>query len=586
MSESRSSRASRVVPLVALACLSLAGCRGADPAGQAAAEPPARSFPVTFVDVAAESGLDRVAHAGNLDKHHLLESTGSGVAVADYDGDGDEDLYLPTQQTTNDWLAGRRPAANALYRNDGDGTFTEVGREAGVALEAWSAGAYFVDVDNDGDKDLFVTAWGPNVLYRNDGDGTFTDVTAVAGVAGGEGDWSASAAFGDLDGDGDLDLYVTNYCEYDLRAPPYDGTPAVWRGIEVFRGPLGFTGQPDRLYRNDGDGTFTDVSRESGIQDHPALFGLGVVMSDVDGDGDLDIYVANDSTSNFLWRNEGDLRFENVALLAGVATNEDAKEQAGMGVDAADYDDDGRTDLFVTNFSHDWNTLYRNQGNGLFLDASFTAGLRDSYLPLAWGTRFFDFDNDGWLDLFVANGHIYPNVDDHPELKLGYRQENLLYRNGGDGTLANVVKLAGPGMAIVDGTRGAATTDIDRDGDLDLVLTNVDARPNLLRNDGGNRAGWLSVLLAGTDSPRDAVGATLELTAGGRVQHRQVNPFGSYQSQSSYAVHFGLGEATTVERLTIRWPSGHVETLDDLPARRFLTVTEGRGVTDEREPSP
>ena len=570
--------------------LLVAGCgtpggEGPSPPDSTGGSPGGGPAGPVFTDVAAEAGLDLMTACGNTDKRHLLESTGSGVAVADYDNDGDEDVYVLTAQTTDDWLAGERPRANALYRNNGDGTFTDVAEAAGVALRSWSAGGYFVDYDNDGDKDLFVTAWGPNVLYRNDGDGAFTDVTGRAGVAGSAEDWSASAAFGDLDGDGDLDLYVTNYCRYDLRDPPYGGTPTHWKGAMVFRGPLGFEGQHDRLYRNDGDGTFHDVSAPSGIgaRGEP-LFGLGVVMSDVDGDGDLDVYVANDSTSNFLWRNQGGLRFEEIGTLAGVATNEDAKQQAGMGVDAADYDGDGLPDLHVTNFSHDWNTLYRNLGESLFLDATFQAGLRDSYLPLAWGTKFFDYDHDGRLDLFVANGHIYPEVDDHPHLNTRYLQANLLYRNRGDGGFENVSGRAGPGLALLDGTRGAAVSDIDRDGDPDLILTNLDGRPSLLRNDGGNRRPWVSVRLVGTRSNRDAVGARLILDAGGARQVREVNPFGSYQSQSSYAVHFGLGDAEQVERLEIRWPSGTTETLTDLPARKFLTITEGEGVTDTREP--
>jgi hypothetical protein len=573
---------------VALLLLALAGCGAGGDTAPAAAGPDAAAagdgLPA-FVDTAAEAGLESVAVCGNAAKAHLLESTGSGVAVADYDGDGDDDLYFATAQTTDDWLAGRRPRTNALYRNDGHGTFTDLAAEAGVDLAAWSAGTYFVDYDDDGDKDLFVTTWGPNVLYRNDGDGTFTDVTRQAGVAGGATDWSASAAFGDLDGDGDLDLYVANYCVYDLADPPFGGSRTNWKGIQVYRGPLGFEAQADRLYRNDGDGTFTDVSDASGIgaiSEH--LFGLGVAMSDLDDDGDLDVYVANDSTANFLWRNDGGLRFSDVANMAGVATNEDAKQQAGMGTDIGDYNDDGRLDVVVTNFSHDWNTLYRNDGGGFFTDATFEAGLRDGYLPLAWGTKLFDYDNDGRLDLFVANGHIYPEIDDHPQLKLTYKEENLLYRNLGGGRFENVVERSGPGMRIVEGTRGVAVADLDRDGDLDLVLTNIDSTPSLLRNDGGNRGAWLSVRLVGTRANRDAIGSRLTLTAGDTVQVREVNPFGSYQSQSSYAVHFGLGDAEAVERLEIRWPDGEVETLTDLPTRAFLTVTQGSGVTESQAP--
>lgn len=576
----------RPLPILLLLAALAVACGSPEPPAEAPdappAPPPKESGP-TFVDVAKEAGITLLTPCGNRKKDHLLESTGSGVAIADYDGDGDEDVYVATAQTTDDWLAGKRPKANALYRNNGDGTFTDVAEAAGVALRAWSTGVYFVDYDNDGDKDLFVTAWGPNVLYENNGDGTFADVTEKTGVAGDPGGWSASAAFADLDGDGDLDLYVTNYCDYDLANPPAGGEKWDWRGIKVFRGPHTLTGQRDLLYRND-KGVFREIGKEAGIAVEPPHYGLGVVPADLDDDGDLDLYVANDSMSNFLWRNDGKLRFTDIAGVAGVATNEDGKQQAGMGTDAGDYDGDGDLDLHVTNFSHDWNTLYRNEGRGLFTDATFEAGLRDTYLPLAWGTRFFDYDHDGNLDLFVANGHIYPEVDAHPELALTYRQRNFLFRNLGGGKFEDATEASGPGFAIVDGTRGAAVADLDRDGDLDLVLTNIDSTPNVLRNDGGNARAWISVLLVGTASNRDAIGARLTLETGGVRQVREVNPFGSYESQSSYAVHFGLGDAETVERLTIRWPSGKTEILSDLPASRFLTVTEGKGITSTAEP--
>jgi hypothetical protein len=447
-----------------------------------------------------------------------------------------------------------------------------------VALRAWSAGVYFTDYDNDGDKDLFVTAWGPNVLFRNDGDGSFTDVTKQAGVAGADNSWSASAAFGDLDNDGDLDLYVTNYCDYDLENPPFGGNRTPWRGIPVYPGPLGLRGQTDVLYRNEGDGTFTDVTEGSGTDDVTRpLYGLGVVMFDLEDDGDLDIYVANDSCPNYLWRNDGDLRFIDIAAVAGVATNEDAKEQAGMGVDAADFDDDGRIDLIVTNFSHDWNTLYRNDGNLTFVDHTFVGGFKDTFLPLGWGVKFLDYDNDGWLDVFMANGHIYPEVDSHPHLNTTYRQANLLYRNQGGSTFENVSGMVGPGLDAVEGTRGVAVTDFDGDGDVDLVLTGMDVPPALLRNDGGNALSWVSVRLIGSRSNRDAVGARLTLEAGGRRRVRTVNPFGSYLSQSSYTIHFGLGDADRVDRLVVRWPSGLEEEYVDLAARQIHTLTEGEG---------
>jgi hypothetical protein len=539
---------------------------------------------VTFIDRAAEAGLTLTTVCGNTTKTHLLESTGTGVAVGDYDRDGDDDLYLTTAQTTDDWLAGRSPRSNALYRNDGGGTFTDVAREAGVALAAWSAGAYFADYDNDGDPDLFVTTWGPNVLYRNDGDGTFTDVTATAGVAGDEHAWSASAAFGDLDGDSDLDLYVTNYCVYDLRNPPFGDSKSIWLGMATYPGPRGFTAQPDVLYCNNGDGTFTDCSRESGIHDTEPRYGLGVVMSDLDGDRDLDIFVANDSVPNFLFRNDGGMRFAEVAAYANVATNEDGKEQAGMGTDAADYDGDGRPDLIVTNFSHDFDTLHRNMGDLFFTDATFEAGLRDSYLDLGWGVKFFDYDNDGRLDLFVATGHIYPEVDGESRLNTRYRQINRLYHNSGVGVLQNRTADSGPGLAVRQSARGVAVLDLERDGDLDVVVTNIDATPTLLVNEGGNRAAWLSLDLRGVESNRDAIGARVTLETPGGVQVRELNPFGSYLSQGAHAMHFGLGDAQAAARVVVDWPSGRSEELLDLAAGRFYVVTEGQGVTSSTEP--
>jgi len=540
---------------------------------------------VAFVDIAADVGIDRITVVGNPRKDHILESIGTGVAVADYDGDGDDDVYVTTAQTSEDWVAGRRPARNALYRNDGSGQFSDVSEAAGVALDDWSNGPYFVDYDNDGDRDLFVTAWGPNRLFDNNGDGTFSEVTARAGVAGDPTAWSSSAAFADLDRDGDLDLYVANYCEYDLGSPPFDGAKAVWKGIVVFRGPHGLVGQADALFRNNGDGTFTDVTRDSGISGGSRHhYALAVTISDLDDDGWPDIYVANDSRANYLWHNEGRLRFRESSALAGVATNEDAKEQAGMGTDSGDYDVDGRFDLFVTNFSHDWNTLYRNTGDLFFVDETFTAGLADSFVRLVWGTKFLDYDNDGWLDLMVANGHIYPEVDAHPHINTSYRQPNTLYRNLGDGTFENVSDRSGPGFAIVESTRGLAVADFDRDGDPDIFLTNLDTSPNLLRNDNATGNHWISFELTGVSSNRDAVGARVILDAAGRARQREVNPFGSFQSQGSFAVSFGLADATAVDSVRIVWPSGHEDRLEQLEVDLFYFVTEGLGVTESQEP--
>ena len=532
---------------------------------------------VQFRDEALASGIEFTAVVGGQDKQNLPESTGAGVAIGDVDGDGDEDVFLATAQTREDWLAGRTPHACALYRNEGNGRFTDVAAASGVDVRGWICGAYFADVDNDGDADLFLTALGKNRLLKNDGSGKFTDVTARSGLDAPP-SWNTSAAFVDVDRDGDLDLYVARYVRFDMADPPHGGARSLWKGLPVFPGPLGLPGAADSLYRNNGDGTFEDVSEAAGIRDTDKRYGLGVVATDFDGDGAPDIYVANDSMSNFLWHNDGRGRFEDVAAAAGVATNEDAREQAGMGTDAADFDDDGDPDIVVTNFSHDWNTLYRNDGGMRFSDATFTAGFADSFLFLGWAAKFFDFDHDGWLDLFIANGHIYPNVDGAPSLNTSYRQVNLLYRNRGNGSFENVTKRAGPGFAQPGTARGAAIGDLDRDGDLDLVVSNSDGPTMLLVNDGGAAAGhWLEVRLRGGRSNRDGIGARLTAAIGGHSRMREVNPFGSYQSGSTLWVHFGLGTAKVVDTLTVRWPSGTVDEIRAVAANQRVIVAEGSG---------
>lgn len=542
------------------------------------------SLPIPqFEDRSAESGLTHPIVVGNPVKDHLVETTGTGIAVGDFDDDGDEDLYVVTAQSRDDWLAGRRPQHNRLYRNRGDGTYDEVAVEAGVALAAWGQGAYFVDADDDGDLDLFVTNWGPNVFFRNEGDGTFLDATEETGLGGSVDAWSTSAMFADLDADGDLDLYVVNYCEYDLHNPPGGGSRVLWKGIAVVRGPHGLVAQPDALFRND-DGRFVDVSEEAGIHAGAvARYGLGIVAADYDGDGDTDIYVANDSQPNYLWRNEGGLRFVDVATRAGVATNEDAKEQAGMGTDAADYDGDGQIDLVVTNFSHDWNTLYRNQGGLLFRDETFSAGLQDSYLKLVWGVKFLDVNDDRHIDLFVANGHVYPDVDTHAHLNSSFRQVNTLYLNQGAGIFINASEDAGAGLRVKESSRGLAVTDADGDGDLDLVIANMGRPPTLLIQKRGESATQhsLDLDLRSRGKNRFAVGSTVVVTVDGTTDLLLQNPFNSYLSQSRYPIHVGMGTATIAERIVIRWPSGHTETLESVASGNRYLIIEGEGIVEQ-----
>jgi hypothetical protein len=560
-----------------LALLAIAGCAPSE-SGDAGNASTARQ---AFADVAAEAGLSRQAPPARA-MEHILESTGSGVAVGDFDGDGDDDLYFLQQPALADYLAGRPGRANELYRNNGDGTFTEVGEQAGVALRAWGNAAYFADYDNDGDQDLFVANWGSNHFFWNNGDGTFTDATESAGLAGPSDGWSSAAAFGDLDQDGFLDLFVVNYCSYDPKDPVPPSIHPVWRGLDVFLGPIGLPGQADLLYRNHGDGTFTDISERAGLATRPKLYGLGVILLDLDRDLDLDPYVANDSVVNQLWRNDGNMSLVEIGAMSGTGTNENAEEQAGMGVDAADYDDDGFIDLFVTNFALEWNTLYVSEGGMRFRDATFEAGLSGSWKYMGWGTKFFDFDHDGQLDLAIANGHIYPQVDEYPQPGWSYRQPNQLLRNVGNGRFDPV---ADDAWNEERNSRGLALIDYDMDGDLDVVLTHIDAPPSLLRNDVGNQRNWVSIRLEGTNSNRDGIGARIELEIGDRTLTRIVNPYGSFQSQSTTAVHFGLGDAEYIDKLTVYWPSTRTFEHKDIQANRFYTMREGSGIAAVHEPS-
>ncbi len=560
--------------LAGITFLALSGCAPSGTDGDATGQS-------WFTDVAAEAGVSRQAPPPRA-MEHILESTGSGVAVADFDADGDDDFYLPGQPSLADHLAGRTGRANELYRNNGDGTFTEVGAAAGVALRAWSNAAYFADYDNDGDQDLFVANWGSNNFYSNNGDGTFTDVTERSGLAGPTDGWSTAAAFADLDQDGFLDLFVVNYCSTDPANPLPSSFRPMWRGLEVFAGPAGLPGQGDLLYRNQGDGAFQEISAAAGLTRQPPLYGLGLIALDLDRDRDLDLYVANDSMVNHFWRNDGKMPLREIGAPSGSATNEKAEEQAGRGVDAADYDDDGFIDLFVTNFSLDWNTLYAGEGGMRFRDSTFEAGLSNSWKYMGWGTKFFDYDHDGHLDIGIANGHVYPQVDEQPQINSSYRQPNQLLRNVGDGTFESVADAAWNEEC---NSRGLALIDYDTDGDLDVLLTHIDAPPSLLRNDLGNRRNWVSIRLEGTVSNRDGIGARIELETGDRTLTRIVNPYGSFQSQSTAAVHFGLGEARYIDKLTVLWPSMRTYEYKDLQTNRFYTIREGSGIVTVVEPS-
>lgn len=543
-------------------------------------KPAARAgMPITLVDVAQEAGVRVVNRCGGPEKNYLLDVSGNGAAFFDYDNDEDMDLLVVNGSTFESFRAGGDPMA-VLYNNSGDGTFTDVTAQSGLNARGWGQGVCVADFDNDGFQDFYLTAYGPNFLFRNQGDGTFSNVTETAQV--GDLRWSTNCAFGDYDRDGYVDLYVSNYVLMNEEITPVRGDDdpgCKYMGKDVMCGPRGLPGQSDVLYRNNGDGSFADVTDSAGLAD-PGYYGFAVAFSDLNNDGWPDLYVANDSNPNFLFRNNQDGTFSEIALEANAALSEDGQEQAGMGLGVGDYNNDGNLDLFVTNFSHDTNTLYRNDGDGLFSVVTFPAGLGDSSLRyLAWGTGFADLDNDGWLDLFVANGHIYPEID-HYAVGTTFRQRNQLYRNLGNGRFADVTEQAGEVLRAEQSSRGVAFGDYDNDGDADLLVVNLDERPLLLRTDSPPNHHWITLRLLGTKSNRDAIGARVIAHVGERVQTAEVRSGGSYLSHSDLRVHFGLGQETRVRRLEVRWPSGLVEVFENLEGDRFLLVREGQGVSE------
>ena len=531
-----------------------------------------------FSDQTAAAGIALNNTSGGEEKKYILEAHGNGAAFFDHDNDGDLDLYVVNGATFATYGPKSGPG-NVLYRNRGDGTFKDITNSAGVGSADWGAGCAVGDIDNDGNRDLYVTNYGANLLYLNRGDGTFKDVTNSADVGGNA--YSASAAFFDYDNDGDLDLYVANYVVFDLEGMLAEAAPVklctFFGGTRVYCGPKGMIGAADVLFRNNGDGTFKDVTESSGVSVANRYYGLGVVVADYDIDGDVDLFVANDETPNVLFRNEGDGTFKDVALLAGVAYNGDGDEEAGMGVDFGDYDNDGDPDLYVTNFFRETNTLYRSDGDGRFTDVTTTTGLAAPTIsPLGWGTGFFDYDNDGLLDIFVANGHVYPQVD---QLSVGssYRQPNQLFRNLGGGQFSEVT--AGPGLLLEKVSRGTCFGDYDNDGDSDIFVVELNDAPTLLRNDGGNGHNWLKVQVVGSRSNRDGVGTRIRLVADGRSQWRTVSGASSYLSHNDIRTHFGLGEQRQAERIEIVWPDGTTYDICNIPANKLLVVHQGRDHT-------
>jgi hypothetical protein len=551
------------------------------PAPAAQAAPATNDRAVWFADATDESGLGAFLQKnGDAAKSHITSSNGGGLALFDCDGDGDLDVFFVSGSRLGGMPKGET-ASNRLYRNLGGCRFEDATEAAGLDSHgAFGQGCAVADVDGDGRLDLFVTNIGRNSLYLNSEGGRFTECAEAWGVAGGG--WNSGAAFFDYDRDGDLDLYVSRYIT--LEPGVIERGPAVtpmseWKGQRVFKGPHELEPAADSLYRNDGHGRFTDVTKEAGMAGAAPSFGFQPVSLDFDGDGDVDLFVANDSMANFLWRNEGNGTFTDVALMAGVAFNANGRPQSNMGVTAEDFDDDGLIDLFITTFSDDAKTLFRNGGKDWFTDVSPRAGLggAEVFRALSWGTSLFDADNDGDLDLFVANGHIYPQAD----LVGGgysYGQKDFLFLQTAPGRFKNVSDAAGPAFEVKLPSRGSAVGDLDDDGDLDVVVNHLDAKPTLLRNDSAKRGHFLAVRLRGTGLNRSAIGARVTLFAGNRRRIRELRSSSSYLSHEDLRAHFGLGDAAKVDRVEVRWPDGKVETIAAPPVDRTIVVEQGKGL--------
>ena len=545
--------------------------------------PPATSI-ANFTDVAEKAGLTMQEIFGGIDtKKYIIETTGTGVAIFDYDNDGWPDIFLVNGTRLGTTPAG--PAAsNHLYRNNHDGTFTDVTAKAGLTATGWGQGVCIGDYDNDGWEDIYITYYGKNRLYHNQS-GVFSEVAEKAGVAGSGKAWGTGCAFVDYDRDGRLDLVVANYVDFDLATAPAPGErpTCIWKGVPVMCGPRGLPGAKNILYHNKGDGTFEDISAKAHIDRTDGHYAFSVSTLDFDEDGWPDIFIACDSTPSILYRNNHDGTFTDLAVTAGAAFNEDGREQAGMGSTIADYNGDGHLDIFKTNFSDDTSTLYRNNGDGTFTDATSAAGLGLYTQYLGWGTMFFDFDNDGWPDLILVNGHVYPEVDSQ-HLGSNYREPRILYHNNGDGTFADISASAGSGITSAASSRGLAVGDLWNDGRISAVISNMNAAPSLLVNQVRTPNHWIAIHLVGTKSNRDGIGARVSVKTAKRILVDEVRSGSSYISNSDMRLHFGLGDSTKIEWMEIRWPSGLVEKFADLSVDAIHTVKEGDGVAAAPEP--
>jgi len=548
---------------------------------------PAATSPVTFVDVAKEAGITAPNVWGGIDhKRYIIEAKGSGLAFFDYDHDGWLDIYL-TNGTRLDanWEPGKAPTSH-LYKNNRDGTFTDVTEKSGLARTGWQTGVCVGDYDNNGWDDLFCCFWGHNILFHNNGDGTFSDVTRKAGVYDERVRWGAGCTFLDYDRDGLLDLFICNYIQLDPEKTSLKAEAEVcqWKGIPTMCGPRGMPGDTNVLFHNNGDGTFTDVSEKSGILKPGPRYSITAVSYDFDNDGWPDIYVAVDSQPSLLFKNNHDGTFNDVAVIAGVAYSENGHEQAGMGVGVADYDCDGSFDIFKTNFADDTCNLYHNNGDGTFSDVTFASGIGINNQYVAWGCGFIDYDNDGWADIMQINGHVYPEISGR-ETGQTFKNPRLVYRNLGNGRFKDVSAEMGPGISERFSSRGAAFGDYDNDGDTDAVILNMNEAPSLLRNDGGNAQNWVKLKLIGTKCNRTAIGARVRVITGKHVQMDEVHSGSSVMSQSDLRLHFGVGKMQTIDAIEVKWPtSGKIERFTQVKPNQILTLREGNGIVDMSKP--
>ena len=541
-----------------------------------------KTGPVIFQNIAAKAGLATWQHKmGAPDKNYILDTVGSGVGLIDYDNDGWLDIYL-VNGSTDEAYQGKGPAPHAaLFHNNHDGTFTDVAAKAGVQNDRWGFGVAIGDYDNDGWPDLYVSNFGKNRLFHNNHDGTFTDIAEKAGVT--LGNWSTGVTWGDYDGDGRLDLFVAGYVHYDiLQQANISGkaeAPCQFRGENVMCGPRGLKGESDRLFHNNGDGTFTDVSDKAGVADKSAFYGLAAAFIDINNDGRPDLLVANDSTPNYLYLNKGDGTFEDISYASGYALNKDGRETASMGIAIGDFRNNGLLDLYHTTFSDDYKPLYRNDGDANFTDISYEVNLAEVSIPfLGWGTAFFDYDNDGWKDLFTVNGHVYKGADS-ANWGTSWAQRPLLFHNVKGTKFEVVPAVENTGLAEVMTSRGMAFGDLFNDGHVDAVINNMDATPALMRNVTKETNHWVGFhLIGGPKSPRDATGASIALTANGMKQREDIYSGGSFSSSSDPRPHFGLGTATRVDKVEIRWPDGFREAVTVPSVDRFFTIVEGKGI--------